>query len=87
MLISVSTGAGRMTANQIASQQGKRSSPFDRLRAPNKSAFPLVSTWVEPPTGIEPATPSLPSMVGPFGGQHGTSLRSMELQVAGLIDG
>jgi hypothetical protein len=41
---------------------------------------------VEPPAGIEPATPSLPSMVGPFGGQRGTSLRSIELQVAGLID-
>jgi hypothetical protein len=26
-------------------------------------------------------------MVGPFGGQRGTSLRSIELQVAGLIDG
>jgi hypothetical protein len=25
-------------------------------------------------------------MVGPFGGQRGTSLRSIELEVAGLID-
>jgi hypothetical protein len=49
-------------------------------------AFPLVRACVEPPAGIEPATPSLPSMVGPFGGQRGTSLRSIELQVAGLID-
>jgi hypothetical protein len=48
--------------------------------------FALVSLGVEPPAGIEPATPSLPSMVGPFGGQRGTSLRSLELQVAGLID-
>jgi hypothetical protein len=49
---------------------------------------PRLSCWfgVEPPAGIEPATPSLPSMVGPFGGQRGTSLRSIELQVAGLID-
>jgi hypothetical protein len=49
---------------------------------------PGLSCWfgVEPPAGIEPATPSLPSMVGPFGGQRGTSLRSIELQVAGLID-
>ena len=30
--------------------------------------------------------PSLPSMVGPFGGQRGTSLRSIELQVDGLIE-
>jgi hypothetical protein len=29
---------------------------------------------------------SLPSMVGPFGGQRGTSLRSTEPQVAGLIE-
>jgi hypothetical protein len=49
-------------------------------------AFPLVSLLVEPPAGIEPATPSLPSMVGPFGRQRGTSLRSIELQVAGRID-
>jgi hypothetical protein len=48
--------------------------------------FALVKACVEPPAGIEPATPSLPSMVGPFGGQHGTSFRSVELQVAGLID-
>src|SRR5215208_489486 len=41
---------------------------------------------MEPPAGIEPATPSLPSMVGPFGGQRGTSFRSIELHVAGLID-
>jgi hypothetical protein len=49
---------------------------------------PGLCCWfvVEPPAGIEPATPSLPSMVGPFGGQRGTSLRSIELQVAGLID-
>jgi hypothetical protein len=47
-----------------------------------------LSCWfgVEPPAGIEPATPSLPSMVGPFGGQRGTSLRSIEQQVAGRID-
>ena len=49
-------------------------------------AFPLVRAGLEPPAGIEPATPSLPSMVGPFGGQRGTSLRSIELQVPGLID-
>jgi len=49
-------------------------------------AFPLVSLGVEPPAGIEPATPSLPSMVGPFGGQRGTSLRPIERQVAGRID-
>ena len=57
-------------------------------RAPDGdlSAFLLVRACVEPPAGIEPATPSLPSMVGPFGGQCGTSLRSIELQVAGLID-
>ena len=47
---------------------------------------PVLLVCVEPPAGIEPATPSLPSMVGPFGGQCGTSLRSIELQVAGLID-
>ena len=41
---------------------------------------------VQPPAGIEPATPSLPSMVGPFGGQRGTSLRPIERQVAGRID-
>ena len=41
---------------------------------------------MEPPAGIEPATPSLPSMVGPFGGQRGTSLRSTEPQVAGRIE-
>ena len=41
---------------------------------------------MEPPAGIEPATPSLPSMVGPFGGQRGTSLRSTEPQVAGLVE-
>jgi hypothetical protein len=46
----------------------------------------LARLSVEPLAGIEPATPSLPSMVGPFGGQHGTSFRSVELQVAGLID-
>jgi hypothetical protein len=49
-------------------------------------AFPLVRACVEPPAGIEPATPSLPSMVGPFGGQRGTSLRSTEPQVAGRIE-
>src|SRR5512132_2329267 len=52
----------------------------------NRSAFALVIGLVEPPAGIEPATPSLPSMVGLFGGQRGTSLRSIELQVAGLLD-
>jgi hypothetical protein len=45
----------------------------------------LVSLGVEPPAGIEPATPSLPSMVGPFGRQRGTSLRSTEPQVTGPI--
>ena len=41
---------------------------------------------VEPPAGIEPATPSLPSMVGPFGVQRGTSLRSTEPQVTGPVE-
>jgi hypothetical protein len=49
---------------------------------------PALTYWfgVEPPAGIEPATPSLPSMVGPFGGHRGTSLRSTEPQVAGLVE-
>jgi len=38
------------------------------------------------PSGWPPAMSHLPSMVGPFGGQRGTSLRSIELQVAGRID-
>jgi hypothetical protein len=52
----------------------------------NRSAFALVIGLVEPPAGIEPATPSLPSMVGPFGVQRGTSLRSTEPQVTGPVD-
>jgi hypothetical protein len=28
----------------------------------NRPAFPLVRAYVEPPAGIEPATPSLPWM-------------------------
>ena len=38
------------------------------------------------PQGWPQAMSHLPSMVGPFGGQRGTSLRSIELQVAGRID-
>jgi hypothetical protein len=46
------------------------SSPFDRPRTPNWPAFRLVRAYVEPPAGIEPATPSLPwnhqeSLCGP----------------------
>jgi hypothetical protein len=58
------------------------------LRARNRPGTrPGLGCWfgVEPPAGIEPATPSLPSMVGPFGEQRGTSLRSTEPQVASLI--
>ena len=76
-----------MTGSQIASQQGKYSPVSQPTRnTDNRPAFPLVKAYVEPPAGIEPATPSLPSMVGPFGGQRDTSLRSIELQVAGRID-
>jgi hypothetical protein len=38
-------------------------------RTRRRRAFRLVSLDVEPPAGIEPATPSLPSMVGPLRAQ------------------
>ena len=92
---------GYSTTNVTAQQGYWRSDGAPTLRIPipkrmgsattapdgDAAAFPLVRACVEPPAGIEPATPSLPWIVGPFGGQRGTSLRSTELQVTGLING
>jgi hypothetical protein len=74
---------------RLADKPGQQDGQHRRCSGPSTANWPtfaLVSLGVEPPAGIEPATPSLPSMVGPFGGQRGTSLRSIELQVAGLIE-
>jgi hypothetical protein len=49
-------------------------------------AFPLVSTCVEPPAGIEPATPSLPSMRGPFTSLCHTSRAYAGAQVTGAAE-
>src|SRR5215217_6642351 len=64
---------------------GRTAYPY-RHRRPGVVPGLACGYVVEPPAGIEPATPSLPSMVGPLGGQRGTSLRSTEPQVAGRID-
>ena len=78
--------AGRPTQSDRIPTREVLSSARPAPNAERRPAFSLVRAYVEPPAGIEPATPSLPSMVGPFGGQRGTSLRSIALQVAGLID-
>jgi hypothetical protein len=39
--------------------------PSDDLRTKNRPAFALVRALIEPPAGIEPATPSLPWIGGP----------------------
>jgi hypothetical protein len=41
-------------------RQDHQHRPFDRPHTRNGLAFPLVSLGMEPPAGIEPATPSLP---------------------------
>src|ERR671910_3614729 len=41
-------------------RQDHQHHPFDRPPTQNGPAFALVSFCVEPPAGIEPATPSLP---------------------------
>jgi hypothetical protein len=46
-------------------------------------AFSLVRACVEPPAGIEPATPSLPSMRGWFTTPHSTSRARASAQVGG----
>jgi hypothetical protein len=50
-------------------------------------AFPLVRAWVEPPAGIEPATPSLPSMRGWFTSPCTTSPTHATEQVKGAAEG
>ena len=50
-------------------------------------AFPLVSLGVEPPAGIEPATPSLPSMRGWFTTPCVTPRPRTTTQVRGALEG
>jgi len=67
------------TTTKVTAQQGySRSHGAQTLRIPfhygcgrlqtapdgDSSAFPLVRAYVEPPAGIEPATPSLPWIGG-----------------------
>ena len=50
-------------------------------------AFPLVSLAVEPPAGIEPATPSLPSMRRWFTPPRTTSCTHTTARVRGAVEG
>jgi hypothetical protein len=70
-------------SNRDAASRRGRS---ERLTSVSAGQSLCGAPCVEPPAGIEPATPSLPSMVGPLEGQRGTSLRTTEPQVAGRID-
>jgi hypothetical protein len=56
---------------------------------PQASTRPGLSCWfvVEPPAGIEPATPSLPSMRGRFTTPCSTSCAHMTAQVKGAVEG
>jgi hypothetical protein len=58
-------------------------------RAPDGDslAFPLVSLGVEPPAGIEPATPSLPSMRGGFTTPCSASRVPTVPQAGGPVEG
>jgi hypothetical protein len=55
--------------------------------ADNRPAFPLVRAYVEPPAGIEPATPSLPSMRGWFTTPCSTPRTHTTTQVRGAFEG
>ena len=48
---------------------------------------PGLLVWVEPPAGIEPATPSLPSMRGWFTTPRNTSRDHTTTQVKGAVEG
>jgi hypothetical protein len=56
-------------------------------RTPRRPTFSLVSLGVEPPAGIEPATPSLPSMRGGFTTPRTTSRLHTSPQVEGTVAG
>jgi hypothetical protein len=53
---------------------------------PLRPAYPLVAAYVEPSAGIEPATPSLPSMRGGFTTPCGTTRDYTTAQVRGAVD-
>jgi hypothetical protein len=57
------------------------SGPQRPHRTPKRPAFALVSLCVEPPAGIEPATPSLPWMLGWFTTPCSTSPTNATAQV------
>jgi hypothetical protein len=80
-----SLGRPRLAAGHGDGTRGRERIPADRTGRASYPACAAGLGW-SPPAGNEPATPSLPSMVGPFGGQRGTLLRSTKLQVTGLIN-
>jgi hypothetical protein len=55
-------------------------------RTPRRPTFSLVSLGVEPPAGIEPATPSLPSMRGWFTTPSGTPRPRTIAQLGGSAE-
>jgi len=61
--------------------------PVNRPGTERLRAFALVSGCVEPPAGIEPATPSLPSMRGWFTTPHSASRPHTTAQVRGAVEG